>query len=85
MDIPRTMKFIASSCGVSTNNIWLCESFDDSVSKPTSVKSVILTIYSQFGLTLQDAKKICKLWEDFKEQNLNSRSFSPLTLSGALI
>ena len=85
IDIPRTMKFIASSCGVNTNSIWLCESFDDSIAKPLCVESVIMTVYSQVGLTLQDAKKVCQLREDYKVQNLDRRSFSPLTVSDALI
>ena len=84
MNIPRTMKFVAWVCGVKASDLWFCESLDDSISKPISIESLILSIYSQLGLTLQEAKHVCEL-KDSILQNLNSRSFFPLTLSGALI
>ena len=77
------MKYIESWCGVTTKDIWTCESVDDSISRPTEVWEIILKIYCQLGLTLPEAKDVYKLRKEFHV--LNKKKFSPLTLSGALI
>ena len=83
MKIPRSLKYIASWCGVTTNDIWTCESVDDSISRPTGVWETMLKIYSQLGLTLPEAKDVYKLRKELPD--LNKKSFSPHTLSGALL
>ena len=80
MHIPKSIEQVAYACGVSTNDIWKCEASDDSVPVVIDIKDILPSIHSEVGLSFKECNMLCNIRQIFK-----NRSFSPYTMTGALI
>ena len=80
MNIPRTIEYVASWCGVKSNEIWKCEAEDERISKPIEVRDIITSIHSQAGLSMKECKVLCDL-----PTISDDRSFSPLSIAASII
>ena len=78
--IGRNIEYIAYNTGITSKQLWKCESLDPNLAIPISIENLLTPVYTLFHLSKQDHDNIISISRHFQE-----RHFSPLTMTSTLV
>ena len=78
--IGRNIEYIAYNTGITSKQLWKCESLDPNSPIPITIESLLTPVYTLFNLSKQDYDKITEISEHFQDQH-----FSPITMTSTLV
>ena len=78
--IGRNIEYIAYNTGVTSKQLWKCESLDPYLSIPINIESLLGPVYKSFKFSRKDYETIIIISKHFQD-----RHFSPLTLTSTLV
>ena len=78
--VGRNIEYIAYNTGITSKQLWKCESLDPNLPIPISIESLLVPVYTLFNMSKQDYDNIINISEHFQD-----RHFSPITMTSTLV